>query len=153
MAQFNFIKFIRGFLASLILLNFLSFSIASTVHAQDPKPQSATDSTISNLDGLEEIVTGEKPNVDRGRDRVGIALAGIMEAVLSLVGIVLIILIVYAGILWMTARGNDEQVERARKYIANAVIGLIIVLMAYTLTIFVVQQLTSAVFESRFSPY
>lgn len=127
-----------------------SLAIAPTAFAEDTVP--ATKTTIDNLDTLERIVTGEEPRV-YGRDRVGIALAGIMQAVLSLVGVTLIVLIVYAGILWMTARGNDEQIDRARKYIANAIIGLIIVLMAYTITIFVVQQLSSAVFESRFTPF
>lgn len=143
----NFLKY------SLLTLSLLAGFHTIPAFAADTTTQSATDKTIKNLDILETQVTGEAPNVDRGRDRVGIALAGIMEAVLSLIGVILIVLILYAGILWMTARGNDEQVERARKYIANAIIGLIIVLMAYTITIFVVQQLTSAVFESRYSIY
>jgi hypothetical protein len=138
------LKYLIGTLCILITL-----ASASYVLAQDPETnQDARDTAVDYLDILETRVTGEEPRDDK--DRVSIALAGIMQAVLSLVGLALIVLLVYAGLLWMTARGNDEQVERARKYIANAIIGLIIVLMAYTVTIFVVQQLSSAVFESRF---
>jgi hypothetical protein len=37
----------------------------------------------------------------------------------------------------MTARGNEEQVEKAKKVIQNAVIGLIIVILAYAITLFI----------------
>ena len=44
----------------------------------------------------------------------------------------------------MTAGGAAEKVQKAGKIMANAAIGLIIVLAAYAITTFVLQQLTSA---------
>lgn len=59
----------------------------------------------------------------------------IIRALLGLVGTVLFVYIIYAGYLWMTAAGNSEQVEKAQAIIKNGVIGLIVVLSAYTITI------------------
>ena len=53
-------------------------------------------------------------------------------------------LIVYAGFLWMNARGNEQQVEKAKSILTQAVIGLIIVLASYSIAGFVVRSLVSA---------
>lgn len=56
---------------------------------------------------------------------------------LSLLGVFFVVLIIYAGFLWMSAGGNDDQISKAKSYIFNAVIGLIIILSAYSITIYV----------------
>jgi hypothetical protein len=56
---------------------------------------------------------------------------------LQVVGIIFLVLMVYAGFLWMTAGGNEENVEKAKKLIMAAVIGIAIVLAAYSITYFV----------------
>lgn len=60
----------------------------------------------------------------------------VLGAVLSLVGIVFFLLMIYGGILWMTARGNAQQADKSLSIIIAAVVGLIIVLGSYTLTQF-----------------
>jgi flagellar basal body-associated protein FliL len=42
----------------------------------------------------------------------------------------------------MTARGNDQQVEKAKNLIIQSIIGLIIILSAYAITAFVGRKLT-----------
>lgn len=69
---------------------------------------------------------------------------GIIKAVLTLLGATTVILIVYGGFLWMTAAGNEERITKAKKILYNAVIGLIIVIMAYSITYFVIQRITEA---------
>ena len=56
---------------------------------------------------------------------------------LSMVGFIFLILTVYAGFLWMTARGDEEQIRKAQKIIMGAGIGLIIVVSAYAITVLV----------------
>jgi len=68
----------------------------------------------------------------------------LISTVLGLIGVVLIVIIVWAGWLWLTARGNDDQVSEAKNYIKNAVIGMAIALGAFVITQFVVQTLTGA---------
>ncbi|RLC39035.1 hypothetical protein DRH27_00730 [Candidatus Falkowbacteria bacterium] len=67
----------------------------------------------------------------------------ITRTALSLLGIVFILLMVYGGYLWMTDRGNNDQVDKAKKLITAAVIGLIIVVGAYVISYFVVEKLTT----------
>ena len=68
----------------------------------------------------------------------------IIGAVLSLVGVVFFLLIIYGGLRWMLAQGNEQEVESAKQIIIAAVIGLIIVLAAYAITAFIGTQLTSS---------
>lgn len=73
------------------------------------------------------------------------AVGAIIGAVLGLVGVILLVIMVYAGFLWLTAGGNDDQVGHAKQLIKNGVIGMAITLSAFVITQFVVNQLTSAI--------
>lgn len=64
-------------------------------------------------------------------------IGNIVGAGLAFVGVVFMILIIYGGLLWMTSRGNEQQVEKAKDLIYSAVIGLIIVLSAYAITFYI----------------
>ena len=65
----------------------------------------------------------------------------IIKGVLSFVGVIFMILMVYAGFLWMTARGEDSQIEKAQSIIQSSVIGLVVMLAAYSITSFVVPMI------------
>ncbi len=64
----------------------------------------------------------------------------IIGLVLSFVGVIFLILIIYGGISWMFSAGNEQKVEKAKSIIINAVIGLVIVFAAYTITSFIGNQ-------------
>lgn len=68
----------------------------------------------------------------------------VINVALSMVGIIFLGLMVYAGYLWMTARGEESQVERAQDIIKRSVIGLVIVMSAYAVTALVVRRLEDA---------
>jgi len=57
-----------------------------------------------------------------------------IKAVLSFLGVAFLLLMIYSGYIWMMARGNEQEVEKAKSIIKNALIGLIVVLAAYTIT-------------------
>lgn len=61
---------------------------------------------------------------------------------LSLLAILFLGVMLYAGIRWMTARGNEEYSTKAKTALEAGIIGLIIVLSAYAITTFVMQRLT-----------
>ena len=67
----------------------------------------------------------------------------IINIVLSVLGVVFLILIIYGGILWMTAAGNEEKVKKAKELITEALIGLVIVLAAYAISYFIISQLVN----------
>lgn len=70
-----------------------------------------------------------------------VIIASIIAYALEWVGILFIILIIYGGVRWMTARGNSQQVEEAKNVVKNAAIGLAIVLLSYVITRFIVDLL------------
>jgi hypothetical protein len=65
----------------------------------------------------------------------------VIKAVLALTGTIFLILTIYAGILWMTAAGNEERVKKATSIITTAIVGLIVVMAAYAITYFVTTKL------------
>ncbi|MFH1712133.1 MAG: MMCAP2_0565 family pilin-like conjugal transfer protein [Patescibacteria group bacterium] len=69
-------------------------------------------------------------------------IGGILKVFLGTLGVIFLVIVIYAGFLWMTAGGDDEKVAKAKKLIINGVIGLIIILSAYAITTFIVNALT-----------
>ncbi len=67
----------------------------------------------------------------------------IINVALGFMGIFLLVYVMYAGFLWMTADGKEAAVGEAQTRIKNAVIGLIIILSAFAISNFVITQLTT----------
>ena len=76
-----------------------------------------------------------------GSDFLATKAGQIIGTVLSFIGVLFLILMIYAGILWMTASGNEQQITKAKDLLINAVIGIIIVFAAYALTTFLGAEL------------
>jgi len=68
----------------------------------------------------------------------------IIKWVLGILTLVAVSIIIYGGILWMTAAGSEERIRKAKKVIIGAVIGLIIVLLAWAIVLFVARALNNA---------
>lgn len=68
-------------------------------------------------------------------------IGNIISAVLVFLGVIALIIIIYAGFLWMTAGGNSDQVDKAKKWMINGFIGLVIILAAYAIVNFVIEEL------------
>ena len=65
----------------------------------------------------------------------------IIKAVLSVVGTIFLVLTIYAGVLWMTAAGEEEKVTKSKSIIKASIIGLIVIMSAYAITAFVTARL------------
>lgn len=57
----------------------------------------------------------------------------IINVILGLLGIICLIIFLYSGFEWMTAMGNDQKVNDAKRRIWYTVIGLAIILSAYSI--------------------
>jgi uncharacterized membrane protein YwzB len=71
-----------------------------------------------------------------------VIVGNIIFAILTVVGIVFLILIFYAGFRWMTSGGNEETIKKAKTTLTRAIIGLIIILASYSISWFVVDYIT-----------
>ncbi len=74
----------------------------------------------------------------------GDLVSSIIKIALSLLGIIFLGLTFYAGYLWMTANGNEDQVSKAKDTLKTAIIGLVIIVAAYSITYFVFRALGNA---------
>jgi len=68
----------------------------------------------------------------------------IINAALSILGVIFLVLIVYGGYVWMTAGGDESKVEKAKSTFGRAIIGLLIVICAYAIADFVVPAIYCA---------
>ncbi|MDD4271233.1 MAG: pilin [Patescibacteria group bacterium] len=99
-----------------------------------------------NADLRTQLNNAGRPSWGSGDVTTGAnSLSGIMatgiKAFLGLLGIIFLVLIIYAGFLWMTAQGDEEKVTKAKDTITRAVIGLVIIILAYSITYFVFSNL------------
>jgi len=120
-------------LASIFIFSLSMFLPTITTAQFSPSEQKGL-STI----GQTAYETSEQP-----RD-IRLIVGSVIKTVLSLIGFILVVLMIISGIQYMTAAGNKTGVENAVKRIKNALIGLIIILVAYAATFFIIQQLTLA---------
>jgi len=65
----------------------------------------------------------------------------VVNAFLAIIGVLLLIYLLYAGYHWMTAQGDEKKVDKAKETIQRAITGLIIIVAAYAISIFVVGRL------------
>lgn len=80
-----------------------------------------------------------------GQGDIRIFIAGLIQVALSVVGVIFLIMVFYGGYLWLTAGGNEEQVEKARFFITRALIGFAITLGALIITRAIVAWLGTGV--------
>jgi uncharacterized membrane protein YidH (DUF202 family) len=64
--------------------------------------------------------------------------------VLGILALVAVVLILIGGFRWMTAAGNEEKVDSAKKLLMAAVIGLVIVMAAWGIALYAVGVLAGA---------
>lgn len=106
-------------------------------------PVLATDTTgtsISNqIQGFGNTVYGQ----DAPAHPAAIA-ANIIRIILGLLGIVFVILVIYGGFLYMSSAGEGEKVKKAKNVIVYAAIGVVIIVLAYAITTFIVGAILSS---------
>lgn len=76
-------------------------------------------------------------NVSSPQQFIGV----IIKSILGGVGSLALIMIIWGGIIWMTAAGSAEKVAKGKEILVWAVIGLITVFSAYPIAKFVLDSL------------
>ena len=114
--------------------------VALAEEKKDSRPSVGLEATI-------ETETGQASGLARVPG-VSALVGNIIGTVLGLIGVIFFVLVIYAGFLWMTAGGNQEQVGKAKKIFATSIIGLFIVVMAYYLVDFVFGALEQSLTNS-----
>jgi len=123
-------------LLSFLILSVFAFSLMAgiTVSAQTGLQNLKTG--LNNVANNTVGNTGDLSSIDK------VVTTGV-NAVLGLLGIIFLVIIIYAGFLWMTAGGNEDAVGKSKKLLMNSIIGLVIILGAYAISQFVISALVA----------
>lgn len=75
-----------------------------------------------------------------GLTDIWLVVANLVEMALRLAGILAVVFILVGGFMFLTSRGEPEQTKHARDILTNAIIGLIISILATTIVSFVASR-------------
>ncbi len=70
--------------------------------------------------------------------------ASVIKVILGFLGIIAVGLILLGGFKWMTAAGNEDKIDEAKKIISAGVVGLVIILAAYGIANFIINAALNA---------
>jgi amino acid transporter len=136
-------KMACGLAVSSMMVASLLVPVMASAHVGGVQLADATNTAIYKNLGTTGQAFGATSDTTTGKPTTDlmVTIGSIIQRLLGLLGIILVVLIIYAGYLWMMAQGDADQVQQAKDIIKNAVIGLIIMMAAYAITYFVLQAI------------
>lgn len=93
---------------------------------------------------LTSNLTDVNADASLGSEDLTSTIGKLISALLSVLGVIFLLLIIWAGFMWMTAAGEPKKVDKAKEILITSVVGLIILLSAYAISTFVIEQLATA---------
>lgn len=94
--------------------------------------------------GLTEAATkGGVPTQIGGAGNLSGAIGAVVSTGLALLGVLFFLLILYGGLIWMTALGDAAKVDKAKMILEAAIVGLVIVVSAYAISNFVFSEVVA----------
>lgn len=131
-----------GLLSFLTIMFVVLFGSTSQVQAQ-------TTGLYNNQVGLNEI--GQQYGNKTPEDP-RLTAAKLIRVILSFLGLIFLVLVLFAGFKWMTSGGNQEQIAQSKKMLINAAIGLIIVLVAWSIASYIIYVLNRLIIDQAVDP-
>lgn len=136
------------FVSMALVLALAPTSFAADADADADAAEAGGDNDVLDTLGV-NIITGDDPDsnfegIALGQADLRVTIAKIINASLSLLGIIAVVVTLIGGFFWMTAGGNEEQIEKAKGWIFSGIIGLAIILSAFAISKFVIEKLGEA---------
>lgn len=69
---------------------------------------------------------------------------GIIQWILGVLALIAVIMILVGGFMWMTAGGAEDKLKKAQMLLRNAIIGLVIILAAWGISIYALRVIGNA---------
>ncbi|TSC56474.1 MAG: Uncharacterized protein G01um101418_319 [Parcubacteria group bacterium Gr01-1014_18] len=127
---------------NLLLICFFLLFIPVIVFAVEPGTGGRNDPGATGAGYLQDIAREGFGDTDYQAGREEFTFFFIVGVVvfwiLRVVGVILLLVIIYAGFLWLTAGGNSDQVDQAKKWVTNGTIGIFIIATAYLIVGFLI---------------
>lgn len=105
--------------------------LPATVLATSPLQQAQTDlqAVGTSIDSTTTATT------------LPVLIGNVIAVLLSILGIIFVVLIVYSGFLYLTDMGEGKKVQKAKDILSRSIIGLVIIVAAYAISSFVIDAL------------
>ncbi len=68
----------------------------------------------------------------------------VVKYLITFLGIIAVVIILYGGFVWMTAAGNEDRVSKAKSIIVAGIIGLVVIMAAFAIVNFVINMTNDA---------
>ena len=133
-------RYIQGIMFLIGLSVFAVANIHPTlaINAADKSGKLGLEAAANEVNKDQKLIV--KDTSDPNRPAVVTLIGNVIATGLSFIAIIFFILMLYGGLLWMTARGHEDQITQALKTIEAAIIGIIIVVGSYALTTYVLNS-------------
>jgi hypothetical protein len=119
------LKKFRWILLTLSLFILANFAVPAMAQQPDLGMNYVTPLNLANADPREAAIS-------------------LIKLLMTFLGIIAVVIVLYGGFVWLTAAGNEDRVSTAKKIIVAGVIGLIIILAAFLIVNFVVENVSTA---------
>ena len=96
-------------------------------------------------DLLITLATTKPELVGDKTDSLNDNIKNIVNAIIGVLGIVAVVVIIFGGVQYMTSTGDAGKVKKAKDTILYGVIGLVICVLAFAITNFVINNLLGSV--------
>lgn len=116
-------------------LSFIAALLVATVEAN-----ALTTSLLDKVNIVRNVAWGPT-----AQSSIGLIVGSVILTALGLLGVIFVVLLTYGGFLWLTSAGEEERAKKARDLIVNSLIGILIVIAAYSIAYFVLSRLAPAV--------
>ena len=127
-------------LFSLLLIG----SLASAFLPAAPVKADASDADVDRVFwGNKQAQFESNVDLQKNKDPRELA-AQVINIALGFLGLVVVLLLLYAGFMWMTAAGDAAKVDKAKSLITASIIGIIIILSAFAISQFVLRAIYGA---------
>ncbi len=72
--------------------------------------------------------------VNKNPNALGVVIGNLLTIALSITGLITLVFIIIAGFGYMSSSGDQGQMEKSKKTLTSAIIGLVVVLFAFFIT-------------------
>ena len=79
--------------------------------------------------------------VGTGQSDIRATVIGVIQKVLSFMALIAVVLIIVAGIRLVISQGEEGEKDKAKKTIIYVIVGLVVIALAYAITVFVANAL------------
>lgn len=119
-----------------VLAMIMAFSLVAPILASAPMAGATADSLLWG--GQKSTI---KTNTGMGEKDPRALAADVIKILLGFLGLIAVVIVLVGGFKWMTSQGSEDKIEEARGMIVSGFVGLLIILAAFGLATFVIEQI------------